>query len=905
MRLMAGFKRLLRLPNAHVQRDVDDELQSHIEMKAAELVEAGLDADAAHAEARRRFGDVRSIRRRCNGIQSQHVRRTARGEFADALWQDIRIGTRMLRKNSGFTAVAVVTLALGIGANTAMFTVVDAVLLRPLPFEDPDRLVVMQETWLPEYPVVWVSPRNVTDWRQRSTALELIGGHEEAELILTGGDEPLEVSAAMVSANLFTLLGVEPLHGRTFLPDEDQPGNDDVVVLSYGFWRRRFGEDMDVIGRQVVLSDRSYTVVGVMPQDFEFPLRVKKDGEGARAPISDVWVPLALSPRARERRGGRIMPYATARLKPGVTVEQARQEFAAIAAQLAEEYPSNAGWGIRVESMFDYVVGNVRPALLLLIGAVGLVLLIASANVAAMLLSRAMERQREMTLRRALGAGRGRLIRQLLTEGLILGFAGAATGLVVAQWGVQLLLSFAPEELPRIQQVGLNGNALVYALGVTLLSVMVCSLLPAVRVSSFGPVETIMAAASPRSGGARPVAMLGRRVRPHGILVMAQMALSLLLLVGAGLLIRSFALLQHVDPGFDARNVLIAQVPLPRSRYPQRTDRIRFTEQLIAETATLPGVLFVAGASSLPFAGVTGGVPGQKIEGVAPGRPTVTGSLSTQVATPNYFRTMRIPLLRGRTFSADDRREDWCGEWWNDGSSVAIISETVANRDFPGDDPIGKRIAGSRIVGIVGDVRQERLDRGQTSAQFYRPFLQNGSFMVDLVIRTASDPASFIPTVRARVSSIDIDQPTTFVTMEQSIANTMAPQRFATVLMIVLGALALLLAASGIYGVASYSVARRTHEFGIRRALGAKASNVFHSVLREVVWLSLAGLGVGLVAALWLTRLIASQLYGVAATDPVTFVAVGVGLIGVALIASYLPARRATRVDPIVALRAE
>jgi putative ABC transport system permease protein len=913
---MSGFKRLLRLPNPDVRRDVDDELQSHIEMKAAELVEAGMDAEAARGEAHRRFGNLRSIRRRCNGIQSQHARNTASGEFVDSLWQDVRIGTRTLRKNPGFTVVAVLTLAFAIGANTAMFTVVDAVLLRPLPFEDPDRLVVVRETWLPEHPVFWVSAGNVTEWQQRNSLFELIGVHrlggeagsglEGNDLVLSGPDEPVAIPTIRVSANLFTLLGVEPLHGRTFRPEEDQPGNDAVVILSHGFWRRHFGADPDLIGRQMLLSDRGYTVVGVMPPDFEFPLPVKKEREGASVPTTDVWIPLALSPQARQDRGQRLMPYATGRLKPGVTIEQVRQELETIAAQLATEYPeSNEESGIRVESVLDFVVGEVRPALLLLMGAVGLVLLIASTNVAAMLLSRGIERQREMALRRALGAGRRRLIRQLLTEGLILGVAGTAMGLVAAHWGIQLLLAFAPEELPRIQQVAMNGDALGYALAVTLLSVMICSLFPAVRASSLGSVEALKATAGTRSGGERPAAVMRRRVRPHGVLVMVQMALSLLLLVGAGLLIRSFALLQQVDPGFEASNLLVAHPILPRARYPRRIDRTRFAEQLIAETAALPGVLSVAGASPLPFAGVKGSNCCNPIEGVAAGQPTETGDYSGFLVTVDYFRTMGIPLLRGRAFTAEERREEWVGEWWKDGSLTAIISESMAERDFPGDDPIGKWIGTAKVVGIVGDVRQERLDSDEEAASLYLPFLQWAYAFPDLVIRTATKPATLIPAVRSVVSTLDADVPITFVTMEQAMGNSLARQRFAMLLMAVLGALALALVASGIYGVASYSVARRTHEFGIRRALGAKASTVFHLVLREGLCLSLAGLAIGLVAALWLTRLIASQLYGVAATDPVTFVAVGVGLVVVALIASYVPARRATRVDPMMALRAE
>jgi predicted permease len=898
MRLMAGFKRLLRLPHPDVRRDVDDELKSHIEMKAAELVEAGLDPDAARAEAHNRFGNLRSIRRRCNGIQSEHVRNTARGEFVDALWQDLRIGTRLLRRNPGFATITVLTLALGIGANTAMFTVVDAVLLRPLPFKDPHRLVAIWETKLPQWPDFAVAPVNFVDWQQRSTVFDFLAvGAGAGTLILTGGDEPQELQTAQVSSDLFTMLEVAPLYGRVFRREEFEPSHD-VVLVSHRLWQQHFGGDLDLIGRQIMLSDRSYTVIGIMPPDFEVPNRT-----------TDIWRPLVLEPNLRERRPlvGRIFPNVTGRLKPGVTVEQARRELEVIAAQLAEEYPGfNDGWSIRLESLIDHTIGDVRPALLLLLGAVGLLLLIASTNVAGLVLSRGIERHRETAIRSVLGAGRGRIVRQLLTEGLILGFTGAFAGLLLAYWVVRAILAFAPEELPRVHHATLDASALSFALGVTLLAVMICSLVPALRVSKVGPGEALKGPSN-RIGSARSIRVFGR-VGPRSALVIAQMALSLLLLVGAGLLIRSFVRLQQVHPGLEPQGVLMAEIRLPRSRYQSPADVAEFYERLTGEVSALPGVAFAAiGDEAI---GCCGAYNDWEIQGVAPGQPAETGAFRFHRVGVDYFRTLGIPLLRGRTFSPNDRVREFTGSFWRD-SSVAwslIINETMAKRDFPGDNPVGKRIIAGRsleIIGVVGDVRLNG-QLAEAPAQMYSPYLQGPASGMWLLARTESDPLRLVPAVRARVATIDPDQPITqFLTMEEHLSDSLARQRFTMLLMAVFGGLALVLVISGIYGVASYAVAQRTHEFGIRRALGAGTASVLQLVLRDGLRLSLVGLAIGLVAAVWLTRLIASQLFGVTPTDPVTFVAVGTGLVAVAVLASYVPARRATRVDPMMALRAE
>lgn len=897
MALPDGFRRFLRGPPADPRHDIEAELESHLEMRTRDLVDVGLREAEARTEAERRFGDVGSIRRRCERLQSRLAHRMVRRDWLGSFAQDLRFGIRALAKRPGFAALAVLTLGLAIGANTAVFTVVEAVLLRPLPFAEPGRLLALDET-SPTFPVMWVRRRNFDAWRERSTVLAGVATHLPDTLVLSGGPEPLLVPAARVTSDLFAVLGVAPLLGRTFQPEEERPGEDAVVILSHDFWTQHLGADPAALGQTLVLDDRGREIVGVMGPEFEFPIPVKKPGEGPTAPVADLWVPLVNGPGS--------FPYATARLRSGVTVDQAVQELDGLMQALVEQYPTNRSFGTRAQSLLDYAVGPVRPGLLLVAGAVALVLLIASLNVSAMLLSRAIERRREIELRLTLGAGRRRILRQLLTEGSLLACAAVVLGVALARAGVPVLLRFSPPELPRIQHAALSPLALAYALSLTALSVVLSSLLPAFRASRAGTAAALRSSSGTAGDVGRTISIGNAHVGAHAILVTAQTAVSVVLLVGAGLLIRSFTDLSRVDPGFDPDRLLTATVSLSASRYWEPDDIVAFYGQLIDEVEGVPGVVSVAAGSALPFVGGITGLPaGAAIEGVGPGRPTEAGPFSPSAVTPGYFQTMGIPLLAGRDFSTADRRDDWSNEWWESGNPVAIVSRSLADRDFPGDDPLGKRLNGSLVIGVVGDVLAGQLDQpNEPPAWVYSPLYQRG-WEAELVARVEDDPMALAPAIRDRIASLDPGQPVTLVTMDRAIANTTAPERFATALMALLGGLALLLVTSGIFGVVSYSVSRRTREFGVRCALGANGTGLAWAVVGEGLALSSLGIVLGVAGALTMGRLISSQLHGVRPTDPPTYAIVAVLLLAMSAVGSYVPALCAARVDPSEALRSD
>jgi putative ABC transport system permease protein len=799
----------------------------------------------------------------------------------DTLFQDARYGFRMLLKNPGFTAVAVVVLALGIGANAAIFSVVNTVLLRPLPYADPDRLMVLRETKLPQFPEFSVSPGNFLDWQKQNTVFEKMAAIQGSAFNLSGDGEPERFRGARISAGLFEMLGVNPAQGRTFLDEEDQPGHNNVAILSHALWQRRFGADPNILGRAITLNATSYTVIGIMPPNFGFPDRE-----------TDLWTPVAFSAQQAQQHGSHYISVI-GRLKPGATVDQAQSEMSDIAGRIAGQFPdTNTGWDVRVTPMQEYDVRDMKFTLLVLLGTVAVVLLIACLNVANLLLARATARQKEVAIRTALGASRWRIARQLLTESVLLSIVGGGVGLLLAVWGVGLLLALAPEDLPRVKDVALDSRVLGFTLFVTLLTGLIFGLAPAMQASKPNLNETL------KEGGRGST---GSHHRVRGVLVILEVALALVLLVCAGLMIRSFLSLQQVNPGFNPRNALAVSVSLPGKKYPESDQQAAFFTQLVEKVAALPGVQAVGVTQSLPIQ--SDYVLGFNIQGRPPDPPGEDVSTNYYAVSPDYFKAMGIALIRGRIFTEQDRK---------DAPRVAIINETMAKKYFPDEDPIGKHINVTNgperfreIVGIVSDVKQYGLDR-PTTAQTYEPYLQTPFSSMTLIVRTEGNPASLSAAIRSQVLAVDKDQPVSRIRLlDQVVSDSVAKQRFSMTLLGVFAVLALILAAVGLYGVMSYAVTQRTHEIGIRMALGASARDVLKLVIGQGMMLALIGIGIGLVASFGLTRLMASLLFGVSATDPVTFAVISVVLTGVALGACFVPARRALKVDPMVALRYE
>jgi putative ABC transport system permease protein len=805
------------------------------------------------------------------------------------LFHDLRYGVRMLSKSPAFTAVAIVTLALGIGANTAIFSVVNAVLLRQLPYADSERLVAVWERNLPRGRVKnSISPANFLDWRAQNNSFEQMAGLFDFRLNLTGFDDPEELATQVVTPNFFDVLGSPALIGRTFVPEEGEQGHDPVAVLSYGLWQRRFGGDPGIVGKTITLNGRSNEVIGVMPAGVQFVL--KFGSNVGKQP--DIWVPMTFGPNSRVRTGRYML--AIARLKSGITVQQAQAEMDALGESLEQQYPDfNKGWGIRVSPLRDEFVGEIRPALLLLFGAVGFVLLIACANVANLLLARGASRQKEMAIRTALGAARGRIIRQVLTESCVMGLVGGTLGLLLAVWGIDVLLSFAPKDLIRPEGIAVSWRVMGFTTVVALLTGLVFGLFPALEASQPDLNESLKEGG--RSGGG---SVRGARLR--NVFVVAEVAIALVLLIGAGLMIRSFAKLQSVDPGFDASNVLAVKLLLPTSKY---REAHLFFDALLGRIESLPGVRSAGAINFLPFGGA-GAATGFTIEG----RPQLPSAeqptVDSRVVQPGYFKTMGVPFISGRNFTEQEETKE---------SHVVIINEMMARTYFPDEDPIGKRVTiemkddnkPSEIIGIVQDVKHDKLD-SEVRAMAYWPQAELSYPFMTLVIRTDSNPLALTPAIRHEVKLMDADLPISDVTtMEQLIGASVAKTRFSTLLLGVFGGIAMLLAAVGIYGVMSYSVTQRTHEIGIRMALGASTGDVLRNVLGGGMLLIAIAVCIGLVSSFALTRLMTTLLYGVTPTDPFTFGAISVLLMGVALVANYIPARRALKVDPMVALRYE
>ena len=805
------------------------------------------------------------------------------------LLQDLRYAFRLLAKSPSFTLIAVLTLALGIGTNTAIFTVVNGVLLRPLGFRDPSRVVLVAEKT--SYPTVSTSYENYIDWRGQSHSFESLEATRGTAITLTGTGEPERLNARMATAPLFSLLGVNAILGRTFLAEEDRAGGAPVVILSYGLWQRHFGAARDILGKSITLDSQPYTVVGVLPGGFEL------------LQPADVFLPF--TPWAKtlpDDRNWHPGIFVIGRLKDGITREQARTEMVGITKRLEQQYPIyNTGKSADVVGLQEQLVQNVRPALLLLLGAVGAVLLIACVNVANLLLARAAARGREVAIRTSMGASRWRVTRQLITESLLLSLAGGTLGLLFAWASLGPLLKLSSTSVPAVLTVGLDRWVLFFTLVVSFVTGLVFGIVPAVRTAKLDLRETL------NEGSRGSTTGIGQH-RIRGVLVAAEIAMAMLLLVGAGLLLRSFSRLQEVPPGFQADHLLVADLPLSLTAYSKPQQRFEFFDRLVARAKSLPGVRSAGAASFLPVSG-GGGALHFNINGRPPKSPhdyTVTGY---RTVTPNYFETLGMPLAQGRFFTAADTEK---------APTVVVINSAMARTYFPGENPLGKRlqlgaipesdVPWMEVVGVVGDVRQG-LDL-DPQAEMYLPYRQADQvlpvFQLSIVLRTATDPLLQAAALRSALGEIDPNQPLVRVrTMEENMAATVAQPRFRTWLIGIFAALALVLAGVGVYGVMSYTVTQRTSEIGIRVTLGAQPEDVFHIIVGEGLRLALAGVGAGILAALALTRLLRSFLYGVSAYDPLTFGGVALILTLVAVAASFFPARRATLVDPLVALRYE
>ena len=797
-----------------------------------------------------------------------------------SLLQELRYSLRMLAKKPGFTTVAIITLAAGIGLNTAIFSVVNSILLRPLPYKEPERLVQVLETSSAN-PASGVSPNNLIDWRKQARSFEEMGAYWFWLFTLTGTSEPTEVSGMKVSANFFTVLGVTPLMGRTFLPDEDRADKSRVVVVSHGFWQRRFGGSGDVIGKTLKLDDGSFTVIGVLRPDF-------RQSELATNYNAEVWTPLEIDPAAN-LRGNRFLS-SIARLKSGVSFEQAQAEMTTIARQLEQAYPNtNKDRGVNLVPLHQQVTGNIRWTLVVLQFATGFVLLIACTNVANLLLARVTAREKEMAIRSALGAGRWQLVRLLLAESLVLSVTGGAIGLLLARWGVDLLVSVAPRDIPRLDEIALDTRVLGFTLLLSLLTVVLFGLVPAWQSARVNLNEALK-----ESGRG---ATRGHGLR--GALVVAEIALTLVLLAGSGLLLRSLIRMQNVDLGFNHENLLTMRVSLLDSKYAERRQIADYYEQLLSRVEKLPGVESAAITSSPPMIRMGNFLSPFEIEG-QPTEPARRPSARYGAISSDYFRAAGIPLIRGRAFNERDTR---------DATAVAIINDNFARRYFPNTDPLGKRIVIGRInreiVGVVGNIKH-RSPTESEEEKLYAPHTQNPQGTVTLFIRAAADPNNLVTAASKAVWAGDPDAAvSTVATMDQLLSDAVSRPRFNALLLGIFSIVALILASVGIYGVMSYTVTQSTRELGIRIALGAQPRDVLKLVVGQGLVLTLIGLGLGLAGALALTRLMGKLLYGVAPTDMLTFAGVSGLLVTVALLACYLPARRAMKVDPMVALRYE
>lgn len=865
------------------ERDLADEMQLHLDLRTQALASDGLSAESAHTAARRRFGNARSLQEQSIDSWGWH--------HIDRAKQDLRFGLRSLLRTPGFTAIAVIALALGIGANTAIFSVVNSVLLNPLSYASPDQLVTLLHNG--EGPA---AAGNYVDWRDQSRSFSAMGAAEFWSANLTGGDNPERVRGLKLTQSILPMLGTKPLLGRVFAEGEDRTGADHEVILSHRFWMRHYQGDPSILGKTLTLTGEAYTVIGVMPRDFRFaPFWATK---------AELWVPLSLGERAHSRSGNSLRVFA--RLKPDVNLQQARSEIASLTARLEQQYPGT-NRNVRVTPLKENVVGKVQTPLLTLLAAVGFVLLIACANVAHMLLARTSDRQKEIALRTALGADRSRVMRQFLTENLLLASVGAFAGLLFAWAAVKALIAASPAFLPRADQVSIDLRVVLFLLATTILTAVLFGLAPALHAAGGNLSDALKASSRAGTDNAG-----SNRLR--AFLVSSEFTLAFMLLIGAGLMIRSFFALQSIDPGFRPENVVSMEVSVNGSREESFGAREAFYRQLLRQVRSMPGVVSAGGINHLPLAGDLWGWVFM-IEGRPRPRPGDFPMAVYRIAMPGYFETMRIPLKQGRLIAeSDDSRSP----------GVAVINQRAASEYFPGQDPIGKRITFDTgdtanpvwltVVGVTANVKQ--LDwSAEPFAEVYLAALQHPDFLgkgdphfsyLTLVVRTDNNPASYAAALRQTVWSIDRNLPISEVhTMESVVDDATAEPRFEMLLLSVFAGVALVLAAVGIYGVMSYAVARRTREIGIRMSLGATRSDVLRMVMRNGMGQALSGSLIGIAGALLLSRFMANLLYGVKPTDTLTFSLVIIVLGSAAMLASFIPARRATRIEPVTALRNE
>jgi putative ABC transport system permease protein len=888
---MSLFSRLKGLfQNARLSRDLDAELRSHLEMRAADNLAAGMSPAEARYEAQKRFGNTTLLK--------EDARNADVITWLDEAARDFRHALRMLQRSPGFTAVAVLTLALGIGANTAIFSVVNSVLIRPLPYHDPAGLVMVWENNSQHpNPHNTVSPPNFLDWQSRNTVFSSMAYIFDERDNLTGNGDPQEVAVQDVSVNFFPLLGVNLLLGPGFTPENGKSGHDNVVIFSYGLWKERFAGDPAIVGKSIVLNGHPQTVVGIAPQNFQWFIKAGSQ-TGAKPQI---WTPFVFPQSWSSHKDiGRFISVV-ARLKPGANYSQAQTQMTAIASQLEHEFPDADGhWGVNVVPLRDQISGELRPALLVLFGAVAFVLLIACANVSSLLLARAASREREMAIRTAIGASRWRIARQLLMESLLLALIGGGMGVVLAVWGTNALLAASPRNLFDLTTISLALRVLTFAVASTLLAGLLFGFLPSYISAHSRISETL------KEGG-RGSSSANRRAFARNAFVVAQLGLALVLLTGSGLLIRSFVRLVGVDPGFETGHLLTFKLSLPRSKYGTDPLRLAFFQKFLTRMTTVPGVRSASMENYPPLAGL-GAATAVHLLGQPPLAVSDLPVANVRVVGPGYFGTMNIPLRAGRLFNAQELAEE---------KHVTVINQAFADKYLRDVNPLGQKAViymksleesgnqPSEIIGVVGDVHQIGLDTAPEPTVYWpHPELVYSSMTI--LVRTANDPLALVGAAHTELQQLDPELPMAAIaTMDQLLAESLSRAHFTMLLLGIFSAVALILAAVGIYGLIAYSVTQRTQELGIRIALGAQHRDVLRLVLAQGTRLTLLGVAIGLLAALALSRLLSTLLFAVSATDPLTFAGVAALLAAVALLACFIPARRATRVDPIVALRYE